>query len=490
MVSYAVAASLAAVTALYLFCPNPSLDFGTDNAFKRNSIAIGLVNRGNDCFINSVLQALAGLNGLRAHLDRKTQIGQSTKSDSLIVNQEDSKDEALTSYPETRQQSVRECTTDDVIGALQILLDELNTRSYYKKCISARPLVATLERSLGQRINKSQQDAQEFLQVLIEQLAPNDGSGIRERREPGGRMIAKPEDNSHPFMGRTQARIECRRCNYSSKATPCPFVMLNLVVPQQATASLNDCLDLHFKLEILEEYLCPSCHKLDALANLQQQMKKATAKEQHIRCKATIKKLEDAVTAHPESTLESLRIPTTTAAPRTKINRTLRIISFPAILTLHLSRSVFSQYGASVKNTAMVTFEEYLTLGGLLDRRRYKLQAMIAHKGSHNSGHYEAFRRQSSESYNRTSDDGKIPKWDRYSTAAPPTVSERDFHQPTEAFAIEGRARKHSSRGRKNKIADLWWRISDETVRECTTLDVQAMLKDVYLLFYELEGGG
>lgn len=47
-----------------------------------------------------------------------------------------------------------------------------------------------------------------------------------------------------------------------------------------------------------------------------------------------------------------------------------------------------------MKNSAKVTFPEQLPLGGLLDRRKYKLLSLVCHKGSHHSGHYESFRRQ------------------------------------------------------------------------------------------------
>jgi ubiquitin carboxyl-terminal hydrolase 16 len=43
---------------------------------------------------------------------------------------------------------------------------------------------------------------------------------------------------------------------------------------------------------------------------------------------------------------------------------------------------------------AKVSFPEVLPLGGLLDRKVYRLLGVVAHKGSHNSGHYESFRRQ------------------------------------------------------------------------------------------------
>jgi ubiquitin carboxyl-terminal hydrolase 16 len=46
------------------------------------------------------------------------------------------------------------------------------------------------------------------------------------------------------------------------------------------------------------------------------------------------------------------------------------------------------------KNSAKVVFPEQLPLGGLMDQKKYKLLGLVTHRGGHNSGHYEAFRRQ------------------------------------------------------------------------------------------------
>jgi ubiquitin carboxyl-terminal hydrolase 16 len=72
----------------------------------------------------------------------------------------------------------------------------------------------------------------------------------------------------------------------------------------------------------------------------------------------------------------------------------MRIASFPKILAIHLSRSMYSAASLSTKNTAKVSFPELLPLGGLLDVRKFRLLCVVTHKGGHNSGHYETFRRQ------------------------------------------------------------------------------------------------
>lgn len=39
---------------------------------------------------------------------------------------------------------------------------------------------------------------------------------------------------------------------------------------------------------------------------------------------------------------------------------------------------------------------------------------------------------------------------------------------------------------RRKRLAQRWWRVSDERVKECRTSDVLSMQREVYLLFYEL----
>src|SRR4051794_30159695 len=68
--TYAAGASLAAVTLIYVFGPTFFLDDEANSTKKKG--VVGLSNAANDCFINSILQALAGLPDLRIYLIRET----------------------------------------------------------------------------------------------------------------------------------------------------------------------------------------------------------------------------------------------------------------------------------------------------------------------------------------------------------------------------------------------------------------------------------
>ena len=70
--TYAAGASLAAITLVYVFAPTFFIDQEAEtNANSRKRGVVGLVNPANDCFINSTVQALAGLSDLRLYLIRE-----------------------------------------------------------------------------------------------------------------------------------------------------------------------------------------------------------------------------------------------------------------------------------------------------------------------------------------------------------------------------------------------------------------------------------
>ena len=71
--AYAAGASLAAVTLIYVFGPTFFLDDDAAQSSRstRKKSVVGLHNPANDCFINSVLQTMAGLPELRLYLIRE-----------------------------------------------------------------------------------------------------------------------------------------------------------------------------------------------------------------------------------------------------------------------------------------------------------------------------------------------------------------------------------------------------------------------------------
>ncbi|KAG7124072.1 Ubiquitin carboxyl-terminal hydrolase 16 like protein [Verticillium longisporum] len=153
-----------------------------------------------------------------------------------------------------------------------------------------------------------------------------------------------------------------------------------------------------------------------------------------------LKKLQHAIAFDPDDVPDDVTLPDSRYAPKRRIARSARITKFPKVLTIHLSRSIYETQ-ASTKNSAKVSFPESLPLGGLTDRRRYKLIALVTHKGSHHSGHYESFRRQTivhapypnlntfqpAGIYSKSASPSSTPRLDALSRGDSPAVSTPDL---------------------------------------------------------------
>ena len=438
--TYAASASLAAVALVYLFHPNYLLDgdSSTATASTRKKGVVGLFNPANDCFINCILQSLAGLGDLRVYLirelHRRELVGENVYG-SLPLKDANGK--------EINGKKLLSLQNAEVTKGLKEMTDKLNERPIYKKTISAAGFIAVLERAFGTTISKTQQDAQELLQVVAERLSEeyHAGKEARKRSRELTRMevgvkrnettdssgnlnegakglntrtagtlpatdgatsnmksteqegITEDEDG-FPLEGRTEARTQCQFCRFVPKASPTSFVMLNLMVPQRSSSSLNECFDAHFKTEYIDDYKCDKCRLAHAIENYTAALHRAELPEAQAKISSIIDELRRAISEDPEKPPEHVHLPDIKFAPKRKIERHIEITTFPKVLVIHLSRSIYDPQSSSMKNMAKVTFPERFPVGPILNRRNYKLLGVVTHKGTHNSGHYETFRKQ------------------------------------------------------------------------------------------------
>ncbi|KAL1610337.1 hypothetical protein SLS60_002003 [Paraconiothyrium brasiliense] len=420
--TYAAGASLAAITLVYVFGPTFFLD--DEASSTRRKGVVGLSNTANDCFINSILQALAGLPDLRIYLIRETHRRKLDGPELYDVNPEKLTLERRATKPwklEGLQKGL-------VTHALKDVLDKLNERPIYKKTISPQPFIRALEHAFGTRISRQQQDAQEFLQIVTERLCDEYHAGTKARRQAQTAIngdtaserheiaeqfeippnvseedAAEPHtdnvgssatEDGFPFEGRIESQIECLTCGFKPKPSSSAFVTLTLSVPQTSSTSLNKCLDGVFKVEHIDDFKCEYCRLDHAIESKTKELARALAPDLQRALQSDIEKLREARENDPEKPPEGVEMPDSTLAPKRRIARHMYISSFPKVLALHLSRSVFAVGTVSTKNLAKVNFPETLPLGGLLNRKNYRLLGMVSHKGTHNSGHYESFRRQ------------------------------------------------------------------------------------------------
>lgn len=422
--TYAAGASLAAITLVYVFGPTFFLD--EDAASTKKKSVVGLSNPANDCFINSVLQALAGLPDLRLYLIRETHRRTLDGPEVYDVDPE----RAGTASGSDKSGKLEGLQRGILTYGLKEILDRLNERPIYRKTISAQPFIRALERAFGTRISRQQQDAQEFLQIVTERLCDEYHAGTKARRKAqkiGIKMtngdteserqeiveqfgVAPAEGSSNneeteedktpiveegfPFEGKIESQIECETCHFKPKPTVSTFVTLTLNVPQVSSTSLNACFDGMLKVEHIDDFKCERCRLEHALRSKDHEVSRATDPAVKERLQFEVAKIRDALENDPENPPEGVILPDLSQAPKRRIARHMYISEFPKVLAIHLSRSVYAVGSVSTKNLAKVAFPESLPLGGLLHRKNYKLLGLVTHKGSHNSGHYESFRRQ------------------------------------------------------------------------------------------------
>jgi ubiquitin carboxyl-terminal hydrolase 16 len=436
--TYAAGASLAAITLVYVFAPTYFID--SDSSAQRKKGVVGLSNTANDCFINSVLQALAGLTDLRVYLIRETH---RRHIDEPWVYEQAVPDPARNGSPKWKIEGLQ---TGIVTKGLKEMLDKLNERPIYKKTISAIGFVKVLEIAFKQRISRQQQDAQEFLQVVAERLcdeyhagkrarqharnraesenttdvlAPVDGNAVDERladlaetgegdksedSQKSGSPVLKiqtetedsaldDEEDGFPMEGKYESQIECQTCGFKPKPTENTFCTLTLNVPQTSSTSLNACLDGMFKTEYVDDFKCEKCRLVHAKEVLESELSRSNSDSFKTTTREAIQKLQHTIDTDPEQAPPDVVLPDMRYAPKRKIARHTRLTSFPKVMAIHLSRSIYDA-SMSTKNSAKVSFPERLPLGGLLNQKKYKLLGTVTHKGSHHSGHYESFRRQ------------------------------------------------------------------------------------------------
>lgn len=242
----------------------------------------------------------------------------------------------------------------------------------------------------------------------------------------------------------------------------------------QFSTSLEACLQEYVALEYLSDAACRKCALIEAASELASQLdglkehtrnaKDLDERRQVITKVVELERrrrvLEDRLnTGQIEEEDDQLRTVSRLSSKQAMIAKP------PKTLCLHLSRSTYHPSGAVLKNTCHVSFPEELNLApyctdgtinmqphlpmssGALDtsQTRYRLMSVIVHFGSHDFGHFIAYKRR---------------------------------------VAVEScSCAACGDRQPCLKPQDTWYRISDDHVSECTLEEV--LQSDAYMLLYE-----
>jgi len=380
-----------------------------------------------------------------------------------------------------------------ITTALQVMLERLNERPAYRKTISAREFISALEHVFCSYINRRQQDAQEFLQVVLEKL---DDEHLAVAKLTGDEQtkINAPL----PITGSISSQVTCLTCNFQPEPNVSSFLTLTLNVPHNSSSTtLDACLDGLLKVETIEDYMCQGCMVSSLKDIYQDELQRSTdpaMKEKLATVLAHIdqdpetwvsqgvKKLQHGIEidVHTDPRrAEAFRKRLSNNDPaRRRIQKHTSIAKFPPVLAIHLSRSVFDPSAFSTKNTARVEFSEVLVLGSMGEKRRkYRLSTMITHRGGHNSGHYETFRRVKED---------ELADRDTSTNATHGMDATQDEMEQWKAETGKEKHERNRARKHRPKVSDRWWRISDDKISECRTKDMLSMQTEVYILFYEI----
>ncbi|EGG02850.1 uncharacterized protein MELLADRAFT_90677 [Melampsora larici-populina 98AG31] len=387
----------------------------------------GLINSStNTCFLNAVLQSLASMPHLTSYLDM------------------------IHSYQETKAQEPQ----TPVINSLRELLGLLNTPRDFQSvlrpvCVAQALFKHTNHHSL---FNSEQQDAQEFLIIMIDAIESEVQSLMASIRLESFRFSCEKDQqdirNQIRFVGRSPFRalmvnrIACETCGLTSVFRHSVADHFSLNVPPKLTCSLEECLMEYTKLELLEDYICMKCSLLKTKETIWKRIEECKEKPNNNNQKKRLqaikkdyKLIESMVLDHDyesegnEKHRKGLveRIASLTTTKQTMFARP------PQSLTFHLSRSTAYTRGVSFKNHCQVKYPEYLNLNRFCSTSKlnklahlpissckvsskdqeeiqvwYRLASVVVHYGSHSFGHYITFRRIGKDSWLRVSDESVL----------------------------------------------------------------------------------
>ncbi|KAF9321665.1 hypothetical protein BG003_000548 [Podila horticola] len=496
----------------------------------------GLVNTGNSCFLNSVLQALSALSSLQPYLESLL-----TRADDLKLPIDDSQvAEALLETIETLQEP-------------QSTHKSFRPRTFVSALEAARSRDPKASGYSSNIMNRDQQDAQELFQIVSSALSAEELNiqKLQATRplmdidllESLVKLDAAKSQNmdkpSNPMVGMLASRLSCIQCGYTEAIRHFAFDNLSLSIPSTYSCSIEDCLQQFVNLESLNDVVCRKCSLLGTLDRLREEVKRldsspskkiinATTNTVRRRKKPSKVPVKQHYSSDSESDLDldydrMQRPATYTKAERATMKAKLvqqqhalitairsdvqaplpdvtltKVVSphctkqvmigkAPPVLCLHFQRSQYSPYGTVSKNNCRINFPEYLDLspfctsGVLLTRPNVPMSvseeelASMGYQPSAKPSKKTMYKLQSVVVHYGGHSYGHFIAYRRKPASMVSKVDPSQRVPPSQRTSRAGMF--------MGSLAEDWFRISDETVESVTLGDVLGA--NPYMCLYE-----